>query len=498
MKTRVRFAPSPTGYLHIGGLRSALYNYLFAKNQKGDFALRLEDTDRTRLVEGADRKLIESLKACGLEWEEGIVLNDNGEVISQGEFGPYIQSERTEIYQKYVKELLKKEKAYYCFCSQERINKLREDQKEHGLAPKYDKHCSKLSSEEIKAKLDAGESYVVRLNVKANEIIEFTDLIRGKIEINTNDIDDQVLLKSDGFPTYHLANVVDDHEMQFSHVIRGEEWISSTPKHIFLYNAFGWEIPEFAHLPLLLNPDRSKLSKRQGDVAVEDYLAKGYLPEALINYVALLGWNPGDDREIFSMDELIKEFSLEKCGKSGAIFDITKLNWMNGVYIRELDINQLWDRIKPFIKEYLQENDFSDYLDEDEYLKRIVKIQQERLIKLSDIQEDVEYFFQEDDNIIYDADLLIWKKSDAQGAIKSLKDIQEFLENYSNDWTVEALNDNIIPWIKENEYGIGDVLWPLRASLSGREKSASPFELLWALGKEKSLNRIFIGINKLS
>lgn len=496
MKIRARFAPSPTGYLHIGGLRTALYNYLFARKNGGDFLLRLEDTDRTRYVEGAAENLIKSLADCNLSWDEGVILDDEGNLAEKGDFGPYMQSKRLDIYKKYVDELLASGKAYYCFCSSERLGTLREEQMAHSLPPKYDKHCVNLSKEEITSKLAAGEPYVVRLNVPENEIVEFDDLIRGNIKINSNDVDDQVLLKSDGFPTYHMANIVDDHLMEISHVIRGEEWISSTPKHVLLYKAFGWEVPAYAHLPLLLNPDKSKLSKRQGDVAVEDYLKKGYLPEALINFVALLGWNPGDDREMFSLKELEQEFSLERCGKSGSVFDQEKLKWMNGLYIRQLSDEALWEAVKPYLMDHLALY-FADFMDEEEFLRKIVKIQQGRLNILSDIQEAIDFFFIPADQLTYSGDLLIWKKSDSDDAREKLKLVQDFLENYTGDWGVQALNDSIIDWIKSNGFGVGDVLWPLRVALSGEKDSPSPFELLWAFGKEKSLERIFVAINKL-
>lgn len=493
MKMRVRFAPSPTGYLHIGGLRTALYNYLLARNSGGTFFVRLEDTDQTRYVPGADKKLIESLKNFGLSWDDGIDLNEAGEIVDRGDFGPYMQSKRKDIYQKYIKELLDKGKAYYCFCSPERLEQLRTMQQNHNLPPKYDKHCVNLSPEEVQAKIAAGEKYVIRLKVDATQTIEFIDLIRGKISISGNDIDDQVLIKSDGLPTYHFANVVDDHLMGTTHVIRGEEWISSTPKHILLYEAFGWQKPEFAHLPLLLNPDKTKLSKRQGDVAAEDFLAKGYLPEALVNFVALLGWNPGDDREIFSIDELIKEFSLEKCGKSGAVFDLKKLDWMNSVYIRQLSIEDLHSKTLPFLLAYLGErkNQFSK-----DYLYKVIDVQRERLNKLSDIAtDDLSYFFVDDLN--YDGNLLIWKKSDKEKTLESLKNVKKELEAYLGDWSVQALNDHFISWIKDNGWNNGDVLWPLRVALCGQEKSPSPFELLWVLGKDKGLERIEKAMEKL-
>jgi glutamyl-tRNA synthetase len=324
---RVRFAPSPTGYLHVGGLRTALFNYLFSKNQGGKVILRIEDTDRKRYVEGAMENLISTLEWSGLDFDEGPHKG--------GERGPYIQSERFSIYKEYVQKLIDNGYAYYCFCSAERLEKLRQRQQAMKQPPRYDRHCLKLSKEEIEEKLKNGEPYVIRLKIPSGKIV-FQDLIRGKIEIDGENIDDQVLLKSDGFPTYHLANVVDDHLMGITHVIRGEEWLPSTPKHLILYKGFGWEPPQFAHLPLILNKDRTKLSKRQGDVAVEDYRDKGYLKEALINYLALLGWNPGDDREFFTLSELTKEFSLHNVSKSGAVFDLEKLKWMNKEYIKNL------------------------------------------------------------------------------------------------------------------------------------------------------------------
>ncbi len=302
---RVRFAPSPTGYLHIGGLRTALYNYLFAKNQNGKIILRIEDTDRKRFVEGAIENLIDTLNWAGINFDEGPNIG--------GEFKPYLQSERLDIYKRLAEKLVFEDKAYYCFCTPERLEKLKEEQQKQKLPQtKYDKHCLHLSKSKIENNLNTKIPFVIRLNVHPDEKIIFNDVIRETVEFDTNNIDDQVLIKSDGYPTYHLANVVDDHLMEISHVIRGEEWLSSTPKHVILYEYFGWEKPVFAHLPLLLNPDKSKLSKRQGDVAVEDYREKGYLKEALINFVALLGWNYGDDKEFYEMDELIKKFSLER------------------------------------------------------------------------------------------------------------------------------------------------------------------------------------------
>jgi nondiscriminating glutamyl-tRNA synthetase len=338
---RVRFAPSPTGYLHVGGLRTALYNYLFAKRNGGTMVLRIEDTDRNRYVEGAVDNLRNTLKNSGINYDEG---PDKG-----GDFGPYTQSERQQLYVEHCNQLLASGKAYKCFCTPERLDEMRAKQQAAGEDLRYDGHCRNLATDEIAAKEAAGLPYTVRLKVPENQTVRMTDLIRGDIAFDTAQIDDQILLKSDGYPTYHLANVVDDHHMRISHVIRGEEWLPSTPKHILMYQAFGWDLPQFAHLPLLLNPDRSKLSKRQGDVAVEDYLAKGYLADALVNYVALLGWNPGTDQELFTLTELTEAFNLDKVNKAGAVFDVAKLRWMNSQYLKKMEEEAYLELLRPVV-----------------------------------------------------------------------------------------------------------------------------------------------------
>ncbi|MEO5956551.1 MAG: glutamate--tRNA ligase, partial [Nitrospiraceae bacterium] len=332
---RVRFAPSPTGFVHVGSLRTALYNFLFARHHGGVHILRVEDTDRTRYVEGAVENLLRTMEWVGITFDEGPMQG--------GEYGPYTQSERTEMYRNYSDELIKNGKAYSCFCTAERLDEVRKQMQASGQPPMYDRHCRNLTEEEVEVKKEAGIPHVVRLRIPLGETVTFNDLVRGDVSFDSKTIDDQVLLKSDGFPTYHLANVIDDYKMKITHVIRGEEWLSSTPKHVLLYRAFGWEdsMPKFAHLPLLLNPDRSKLSKRQGDVAVEDFREKGYLPDALINFVALLGWNPSATEEIYSMEELIKTFDLEKVNKAGAVFGKEKLDWMNAEYIRKKTPDEL-------------------------------------------------------------------------------------------------------------------------------------------------------------
>jgi glutamyl-tRNA synthetase len=352
--------------LHVGGLRTALYNYLFARKNKGTFVLRIEDTDRARFVEGAIENLIDTLYWAGLEYDEGPKVG--------GARGPYVQSERTEIYRQHVQQLIQSGKAYYAFDKPEELDEMRKTLEKQGLFPKYDRRALKLAPDEVKAKLAAGEPAVVRMKVPDSTVIGFDDIVRGRVEFSSDLIDDQILLKSDGYPTYHLANVVDDHLMGITHVIRGEEWLSSTPKHVLLYQFFGWELPQFAHLPLLLNPDKSKLSKRQGDVAVEDYRKKGYLKEALVNFVAFLGWNPGDEREVFTLEELVKEFSLERVGKSGAVFNIDKLDWMNFQHLRSKPEAE----VLRMLKEYLAQSQFAGKQFEDAYLLGIIGAMRER------------------------------------------------------------------------------------------------------------------------
>ena len=370
---RVRFAPSPTGYLHIGGLRTALYNYLFARHTGGTFILRIEDTDRTRIVPDAMENLIHTLQKLDITFDEGPIIGGN--------YGPYIQSERLDLYRKEAQKLLDAGFAYRCFCTPETLAQMRAEQQAKGEFVKYDRRCLNLTPAEIEAKLAKGEPYVLRLKMPETRIFRFNDIIRGEVEMDSAQSDDQVLIKSDGYPTYHLASVVDDHYMDISYVIRGEEWLSSMPKHLWLYECFGWTPPQWVHLPLILNPDRTKLSKRMNDVAVEDYLERGYLKEAIINFVALLGWHSADNREIFSLEELCQEFTLERVNKSGAIFDLNKLNWMNGWYLRNLPLDTIVERSKPYFeKEHLAIPDTGK-------LTKIVATARERCTLLSDLVE---------------------------------------------------------------------------------------------------------------
>jgi glutamyl-tRNA synthetase len=470
-EVRTRFAPSPTGFLHIGGLRTALYNFLFAKKNNGKFILRIEDTDQTRTVPGALENILQTLKLFNLNYDEE----------------PYFQSKRLDLYQKYAIELISKNHAYYCFCSPQRLEDLRKQQEANKQPPKYDKHCLKFSKQEIEDKLKNNEPHVVRLNVPPGQKIRFNDLVHGEITISSDEIDDQILLKSDGYPTYHLANVVDDHLLQISDVIRGEEWIPSTPKHILLYSAFGWESPKFAHLPLLLSRSRKKLSKREGDVAVKEFLDQGYLPEALLNFVAFLGWNPKTEQEIFSLDELIDAFSLDKVNKAGAIFDQDKLDWFDGQYIRKLTIEDLSGRINRYLPEESKKYP-------KEFVLQILKLEQERLRKLSEIGERVRYFFETPK---YDSDLLIWKKTDKNVIKENLQKLFDFLQ--TNDTSETAIKK----FIEEKNLKTGEVLWPLRIALSGLQASPSPFEIMSAFmiltnGKQIILDRIKKAIEKVN
>ncbi|MEI6510514.1 MAG: glutamate--tRNA ligase [Candidatus Uhrbacteria bacterium] len=487
MSVRTRFAPSPTGFLHVGGLRTALYNYLLARQQTGTYILRIEDTDRERFVPGAVESLLRMFERVNLLPDEGPKLVD-GVIAQTGDVGPYIQSERLPIYAQYAKQLLDAGVAYVCFCSSERLDGLRKQQEIAKLSTKYDRHCASLSSEEVLRRLGAGESHVLRLRVPEGET-SFEDVIRGTITINNAEVDDQVLIKSDGFPTYHMAVVVDDHLMKITHVIRGEEWISSTPKHVILYRLFGWDAPLFAHLPLLLNPDKSKLSKRQGDVAVEDYLAKGYLPEALVNFVALLGFNPKADQEIYAIDELIELFDLAKINKSGAVFDQAKLNWMNGQYIMKKTASELVALVRPFL-------DASGKTVDAALLEKICAIEKTRMERLTDIVEIVDAYVSVP---AYDPAILVWKKADAADSKANLAGVRDHLaiadESVWNE--ISMVETSIKAYIEAKGLSNGNVLWPTRVALSGRAASPSPFELAWALGKDETMRRLASAIGLL-
>lgn len=477
---RVRFAPSPTGYLHVGGLRTALYNYLFAKNSGGKFILRIEDTDRNRYVEGAVENLISTLKWSGLNFDEGPGL--------EGEFGPYMQSERLNIYKELTDKLIREKKAYYCFCTQERLNEVREEQKQNGLQPKYDKHCLHLSEDEINENLKNSVPHVVRMDVQPGQQVVIEDVIRGRVEFNSDVVDDQILIKSDGYPTYHLANVIDDHSMKITHVIRGEEWLSSTPKHVLLYNFFGWELPVFAHLPLLLNPDKTKLSKRQGDVAVEDYRQKGYLKEALVNFVALLGWNAGDDVEFYNMPDLAAKFSLERVNKAGAVFDIEKLNWLNAEHLRKMDENKLLG----LLREELAGSRYKDSDFSDEYLLKVIEAMKERVIFVKEFITNGFYFFE--DPREYDEAVIKkrWKEDSAQ-LLAKLTRVFSSLNNPEKEDYEKALKKTA----EELGVGNGKLIHPVRLAVSGVGGGPGLYDILVIIGKEKTIARMEAAVKKL-
>lgn len=483
-KVRVRFAPSPTGYLHIGGLRTALYNYLFSKQNDGKFILRIEDTDQTRLVEGALENLIESLHWAGIEYDEGVFLED-GKIIEKGDYGPYIQSNRLEIYKKYVDELVEKGYAYYCFCSKERLDAVREEQKIKGQIPKYDGFCRNLSLEEAKDKINNGEEYVVRLKLPHNTDIKFNDVVRGDITINTNDIDDQVLLKSDGYPTYHMAVVVDDHLMGITHVVRGEEWLPSTPKHIYLYEVFGWEKPIYVHLPTVLNKERKKLSKRHGDVSVDDFKEKGYLPEGLVNYLALVGWSPEDNQEILSIEEMTNKFSFKRVAKTGGIFDKDKLDWVNSHYIKSYDLEELVDLALPYLLEAnLIDEDFAK--ENREWIKTLIETVREGLARVEQVAEKVEFIFGEELIIREEEALELLKGESVQAVLDGIREEVEKVDQVDEDFS------NTIMKKVQKATGIKgkNLFMPARVALSGVVHGPELTKVIYLLGKENIIKRL--------
>jgi len=471
-EVRVRFAPSPTGYLHLGSLRTALFNYLFARHHDGKFILRIEDTDQSRKVEGAVENMINILNEMGLNYDEGPGVG--------GEFGPYFQSERLDIYKKYCDELLANGHAYYAFETAEELDEMRKVQQMQGKQTMYDRRARVLTKNEVKEKIASGIPYVIRLKVPLDTEIRFTDIIRGNVKIDTNLVDDQVLLKSDGFPTYHLANVIDDHLMQITHIIRGEEWLTSVPKHIILYNAFGWEVPQMAHVPLILNADKSKLSKRQGDVATEDYLKKGYLKEALLNFMTLLGWNPGDgeEKEIFTKAELIEKFSIERVNSAGAVFNVEKLNWMNGEYIKNYDIDALTELIIPYLN--AGGIDTSDNIK----TKRVIFAIRNYINKLDEAAEQAKVYYND------------VKLNDEQTAIVSAEtSIQVFKALAAKiDAMLEITTENFKPMLSEVQKETGvkgkNLFMPVRLVLTGEEHGPELGMIAYVLGKEEVLKRL--------
>ncbi len=471
---RVRFAPSPTGYLHIGGLRTALFNYLFARHNEGKFILRIEDTDQTRKVEGAVENLIKTLNAMGLDYDEGPEAG--------GDFGPYYQSQRLDIYREYCSQLIEQGDAYYAFETPEEIEEMRKSQFAQGADNvMYDRRARNLTKDEVTEKLNKGLPHVVRLQVPLDTQIEFDDLIRGHVKMDSNLIDDQVLIKSDGYPTYHLANVIDDHLMGITHVIRGEEWLTSVPKHIVLYKALGWEVPQLAHVPLILNPDRTKLSKRQGDVATEDFLRKGYLREALLNFIAFLGWNPGESerREILSKERLIGLFTIEKINSAGAVFSIEKLNWMNAEYIKSCDIVKLAELTEPYLS--AAGYDISDKAK----TRRVVEAVRTYVNKLDEIPEQVEIYYKSD--FRFDDEQKVFLSSDnSRKVLELLISKVELSGVLTSDKFKQVIND------VQKETGLkGKSLFqPIRLALTGEEHGPELGLIVHVLGREETLKRL--------
>lgn len=482
MTVRTRFAPSPTGYIHIGGLRTMLYCYLWARKNHGQYIVRVEDTDQTRFVDGAIESMLDLHDVLGLTPDESVRHG--------GDFGPYQQSQRLGIYQEKLHKLCEEGSAYYCFCTPERLDALRKEQEELKLPPRYDGHCRHIPYEEAIERVKSGEKYTIRLKVPKAETIIFNDLIRGRIEFKTSEIDDQVLLKSDGFPTYHGAIVIDDYMMGITHVMRGEEWISSIPKQVLTARALGIDLPEYAHLPNVLGTSGKKLSKRDGDVSVDQYMEKGYLPEALLNFLALLGWHPKQDEEIMSMDEMISKFEITDIHKAGAVLDPIKLDWMNGEYIKKMDIEELYARLEKFLQKYeknFYENIFAKA--DKNFNKKILKELQTRLKRLNEFIELTTFFYSDAKiakDLLANSKMKIESEADA---IESLKFLLPILETADFD-NFENLKNEILPKIAESGRKNGQALWPLRVALSGEQFSPGAFELAYILGQEKTLERV--------
>ena len=489
-KIRTRYAPSPTGRMHVGNLRSALYEFLVAKHENGTFILRIEDTDQERFVEGAVDIIYRTMEKTGLKHDEG--------PDKDGGYGPYVQSERmkTGIYMKYAKELIEKGEAYYCFCDKERLASLKtqvtEDEEGEGKTITiYDKHCLSLSKEEIEANLAAGKPFVIRQNIPNEGTTTFHDELYGDITVENSELDDMILIKSDGYPTYNFANVVDDHTMNITHVVRGNEYLSSSPKYVRLYDAFGWKVPVYIHLPLITDENHKKLSKRSGHSSFEDLLDQGFITEAIVNYIALLGWSPEDNREIFTLDELIKEFDYHRISKSPAVFDIVKLRWMNGEYFKAMDDDKFYEMAKPYLDKSLP----ADY--DDAKRRKIAGMVKTRIEVFPDIDGQVDFLRELPD---YDIEMYTHKKmkTNAETSLEVLKDVLPILEG-TDDYTNDALYQTLLKYIEEKGYKNGYVMWPIRTALSGKQMTpAGATEILELLGKEESLKRIRKGIEKLS
>ena len=489
-KVRTRFAPSPTGKMHVGNLRTALYAYLIAKHEGGDFVLRIEDTDQERFVEGALDIIYSTMKGTGLLHDEGPEKD--------GGYGPYVQSERQVqgIYLEYAKKLIEKGEAYYCFCSKERLESLRttvkasdvdEDENAKEII-KYDKHCLHLSKEEIEKNLTDNIPYVIRQNIPLDGTTTFNDVIFGEITVDNDELDDMILIKSDGYPTYNFANVVDDHLMKITHVARGNEYLSSTPKYTRLYQAFGWDEPVYVHMPLITNEDHKKLSKRSGHSSFEDLLEQGFISEAIVNFVALLGWSAPDNKEIMTLDELIDAFDYHHVNKSPAVFDMVKLRWMNGEYLKNMEDERFYNLALPYIKEAISKD-----LD----LRRIAQLIKTRIETFIDIKDKIDFFEELPD---YDIEMFTHKKmkTNSENSLLVLNDLLPRFEELG-DYSEAAIEEVIVSYIQEKEIKNGQVLWPVRTAVSGKQSTpGGAYEIMSILGKEESLRRIRIAIEKLS
>ncbi len=481
-EVRTRFAPSPTGYMHIGNLRTALYTYLIAKKDNGKFILRIEDTDQERYVEGATEIIYRTLRTVGLNWDEG---PDVG-----GPVGPYIQSERMGIFKKYAEELVEKGEAYYCFCDKERLDELKAVQAASGVNPMYDRHCRNLSKEEIAEKLAAGVPYVIRQRIPETGTTTFHDELYGDITVENSTLDDQILLKTDGMPTYNFANVVDDHLMGITHVVRGNEYLASSPKYNLLYKAFGWEVPTYIHVEHIMKDKQNKLSKRNGDASFEDLMAKGYLCEAVINYIALLGWAPKGEREIFTLEELIEEFDISGLSKSPAIFDPLKLRAINGEYIRKLTPEKFYEYAEPYIKQVVTRGDVD--------LTKIAALLQNRTEVFNEIPEQVDFIDEMPD---YDLELYTNKKmkTNPDTALDALEKVLPVLEAIDEkDWSFDSIHDKLFELIAQMEVKNGYILWPVRVAISGKQFTpGGAFEIAEIIGKADTIARMKVSLDKL-
>ena len=481
---RVRFAPSPTGYPHVGNIRTALFNWLFARHNGGAFIVRIEDTDVARRVDTALDAILDGLKWLGLDWDEGPGVG--------GAYGPYFQSQRLPLYHEAAEQLLRQGDAYKCYCSAERLKAMREEQARCKQPPGYDRYCRWLNEDERSRREAEGIKPVIRFKTPLDGKTSFEDLIWGEVVFEHGNIDDLVLLKSDGYPTYHLANVVDDHQMEISHVLRAEEWLSSTPRHLLLYGALNFDPPYFAHLPMILGSDRAKLSKRHGSVSITEYREQGYLPEAMVNFLALLGWSLDDKTDILSRDKLINSFSLERVSRTAAVFNHDKLNWMNGAYIRSLDIDNFTKRALPFLEKYLPA-DVERPLPID-YIRKIMPLVQERARTLAEVPELIVFFFTE--RLDYEAGNLIGKKMDRASSIRALEASKERLGGLSC-FDVPSLESSIRPLADEIGLKTGQLFGTIRVAVTGRTVAPPLFETMSVLGKERSLERIEKAIEKL-